>query len=104
LRARIAGDGNAQGVVIIDEHRIGYFAPENGGFVELSQVTRIELINKEWRVHHLSGAPVHIPINAPKAVDLVDVFSTLPGISLLTLHAAMTSDAETPELVWARPN
>ncbi len=91
VRARLGSDGSAQGVVLIDEHRIGYFGPDTGGFVDLGNLTRLDVYNGKWILHGQDGARLDIPFDAPKADGLLDLFAQLQGVTLARLHSALAT-------------
>ena len=104
LRARLTSAGTAKGVVLIDERRIGYFGPDNGGFVEMQDLMRLEYFDNGWLLTHRAGPPLFVPMDAPNADELLDLFASLPGLSLLRLTAAINGDNPTDRLIWSRKN
>jgi len=105
---RFHAEGLAPGVVQVDEGQITYLAPVGGGFVALSDLTRIEMIFDHWQGRHwrLSQArfqTVTIPAAAKGAEALFDAFVSLPGARPgLILSALERAPAEGPVTVWRR--
>ncbi len=100
LRARIKTDGVAEGVVILDEHRIGYFGPQTGGFVEIKDLVRLDLFDGHWVLHQSEGPFVRIPHDAPNAAALTDLFSQLPGVSLQKVHDSLRKPRGLKQTLW----
>lgn len=96
----------APGVVEVIEGQVGYFGPTFGGFVALDDVIELRLTDfrgaRQWRLKTLSGEVLLIPIDATGAEKLFDAFSTLPGIDMAALSAALNRGASTLPL-WTRP-
>ena len=102
VRAQVGSDGSAQGVVLIDEHRIGYFGPQKGGFVEMQHLTRLDVYNGSWILLHRNGEPLKIPFDAPNADALIDLFAQLPEVTTTTLTQAMRTRQGLLQTVWER--
>ena len=45
-RLRLSSATLSEGVVVIDEARIAYLGPRDGGFVDLPSVTRVEIVSR----------------------------------------------------------
>lgn len=104
LRARLGSDGSAEGVVVIDEHRIGYFGPNTGGFVEMKDLRRLDVYNGAWILHQIDGPRLDIPFDAPKADALLDLFAQLPGVTLAKLHSALATRQGLLQTIWTPPH
>ncbi len=100
-RLRFAGDGDAPGVVSVDEGQISYLAPEGGGFVAASELVELRLLDvggvHMWRMRQSDGQALLIPVNAAGADALFDVFAALPGMDVSRL-----SNARPDTVVWGR--
>ena len=49
-RARVRGHSDGPGMVVIEERRIGYYGPEGGGFIDIDDLVRIELVGRGARL------------------------------------------------------
>lgn len=105
-RARLKSNSTGEGVVLLDEGRIGHFGPETGGFVDIDALTSVQLSGPPgkrcWVLSHLDGPPITIPVTARDADQLIDFLVSLDGVSALPISAAIASDK--PVELWrARP-
>ena len=81
VRFRRGGDG--PGVVTLDERRVIYMGPRDGGVADLDLMVRLEITpqpHAAWRLINADGSHLDIPVNAAGADALFDVFNALPGI------------------------
>lgn len=107
-RLRFHSDGQAPGVVQVDEGQISYLAPEGGGFVALSELTEVELIfdasgGRHWRLAQAGLPTVTIPVAAKGADALFDAFVSLPGARAGHILAALDrAPRDGPATVWRR--
>ncbi len=81
-RIRLADPVPAEGVVQIDEGRVGYFGPLGGAFIDVDNLDRVEITARFWRLSGVDGAQVNIPRGAAGAERLPDALSVLPGFTL----------------------
>lgn len=106
LRFHVAG--GAPGVVQVDEGQITYLAPQNGGFVALSELTEVEMIfgtdgARLWRLSQATYPTITIPAAAKGADALFDAFVSLPGARPGHILAALERDPGAgPVTVWRR--
>lgn len=107
IRMRLSSAGDAQGAVLVDERCVSYFGPNEGGFVYLDSLLRIEVRGEPdaryWVLYHKDDVPLKIPQHAPGADQLFDVFTSLSGLSLMRISAALSPQADEIELVWSKP-
>ncbi|TDX29681.1 hypothetical protein [Rhodovulum visakhapatnamense] len=107
-RNRFRIPGNGPGIVQVDEGQITYLAPRGGGFVALSEITRIEMVFDEtgargWRLSQTRFPEVTIPASASGADALFDVFMALPCANPRAILSALDrSPADGPVTVWSR--
>jgi hypothetical protein len=103
--------GPAEGVVEIDEGRIGYLSPNWGGFMDVGAVVRVELVSRQgllrggghaWVLTSEDGERLTIPLGARGAEGLPDALSPLPGLDLRAGAAALAGRRQGRVLVWAR--
>lgn len=104
-RARFRRGGDGPGVVQVDEGRLAYFGPVEGGTIAIDDMTRVDLVRTgSGPVWEIGGGPERlcIPVSAVGAEALFDVFGALPGLdTALMLRAVEASEAErTP--IWVR--
>lgn len=92
-RRRFAGQGEAPGLVEVDEGRISYFAPAMGGSVSLSDLAEIRLLRLRgrtvWRLKQADGQALLIPADTAGGTALFDAFASLPGIDLDAVVGAL---------------
>jgi hypothetical protein len=83
-KARLPGQGDGPGTVVVAERRIGYLGPLGGGFVDLDALDRIDIVSGPggglWRLHVTGAPPLDIPAGAEGAERLHDALASLPGI------------------------
>jgi hypothetical protein len=101
----------SEGVVVIDEARIAYLGPRDGGFVDLPAVTRVEIVSRPhlppasphaWVITAEDGTRLTIPLGAEGADGLFDALSPLPGIDFDAGIAALTARRPGRATVWRK--
>ena len=98
------------GVVTVQEGRIGYYGPEGGGFVRVSELLSIDLVRaglpdrREWLFTDVSGATLRIPNEAEGADQLPDALDVLPGLTYQQLATALLTSRQGGEGLWRRPS
>lgn len=117
-RLRFRGQGDAPGLVVLDEGRVTYMGPRLGGSVSLDELTEIRLLSfrgrRAWRLRQADGQVLLVPLDSAGAGALFDAFSSLPGLTSAALVAALSGDGPVPgqtlpapgatdRLVWRRP-
>ncbi len=110
-RLRLSAGAPAEGVVVIDEARIAYLGPRDGGFVDLPSVTRVEIVSRPhlppasphaWVITTEDGTRLTIPLGAEGADGLIDALSLLPGIDFDAGVAAINARRPGRATVWRR--
>ncbi len=106
-KLKLHPSGTQKGVVLVDERRVGFFDPDHeGGFVDLDALMRLEvrgsLGERYWVLYHEDGPPLSISQNAPGAEQLLDVFSTLSGLSIARFLRAFEVEGDDVQLLWER--
>lgn len=95
-RLRFRGQGDAPGLVVLDESRITYMGPRIGGSISLDELTEIRLLTlrgrRAWRLRQADGQVLLVPLDSTGAEALFDAFASLPGLSSATLVAALAGD------------
>ncbi|MGB0852042.1 MAG: hypothetical protein ACPGVA_10840 [Pikeienuella sp.] len=102
LSAMAGGPLAAPGVVSIDERRIAYFGPTDGGVVSINGLSVISVDGRGgWQLWPEEGEPpVAIPASAEGADGLIDAFSALPGFQPAVAVAALRGGKVTT--IWRR--
>ena len=99
---------HASGVVIIDERRVGYFGPDEGGFLESDALLSVHLQPSEegpaWCLTTEEGRTLIIPVGAEGAEGLYDLFNALPRFKVGEAFGLLDDpDAiAVPRRVWAQ--
>ena len=110
-RVQLRQTSPAEGVVLIDEARIGYFGPRDGGFIDLPAITAVEIVTRPhvppdsahaWVLTADDGARLVIPIGAEGAERLFDALSPLPGIDFDAGVAAVVGPGARRATVWRK--
>lgn len=102
---------DAPGMVEIDEGAVRYYgAAVLGGEMALRDLTEIRLLrlrgHGHWRLRNLRGEALLIPVDAAGAEAMADAFTTLPGLDMGAVSAALAHVADQPDAVrtvWRRP-
>lgn len=102
-RLRFAQDIAAPGLVEVVEGEVRFFGPTLGGAISLADLTELRLITlrgrRIWRLKQRDGQALLIPVDAAGAEALYDAFTTLPGLDMTALLAALTPATTGPGLV-----
>jgi hypothetical protein len=110
-RLRLSAEALDEGVVLIDEARIVYFGPREGGVVDLPSVVRVEIVTRPhllpdsgyaWVITAEDGTRLVIPLGARGAEALPDALTLLPGIDLDAGAAAVAAGAAGRTTVWRK--
>ena len=110
-RLRLSSDTLSEGVVVIEEARIAYLGPRDGGFVDLPAVTRVEIVSRPhlppssphaWVITAEDGTRLTIPLGAEGADALFDALSPLPGIDFDAGIAAVSARRPGRAIVWRK--
>jgi hypothetical protein len=106
LRMRLSR-GDAAGVVLIDERRVGFFGPDAGGFLETDHLFGVDLAvaegGPEWILIGEEADSLRIPVSAKDAEALLDVFSALPGFRVDLAVAHLEDQEHGRHRIWRRP-
>jgi hypothetical protein len=106
-RLRLSAAEMGEGVVVIDEARIGYMGPHDGGFVDLPSLVSVEIVAERSGVHAWiltseDGTRLSIPLGAKGADGIFDALSPLPGIDFDAGAAALGPSGPRRIRVWGR--
>lgn len=84
----------APGLVEVVEGEVRYFGPSIGGAVSLSDLVELRLVTlrgrRLWRLKQRDGQALLIPVDAAGASALYDGFTTLPGLDMAAVLAALS--------------
>lgn len=104
-RARFRGATGGPGIVQVDEGRVTYFGPLTGGTVDLAEMSRLTLDHAakpaHWGLHQPGQPALMIPATAQGADTLFDAFTTLPGLRVQKMLAALSSQDRETVTVWS---
>ena len=108
-RARFdRGVGDGPGVVTVDERRVTYMGPLDGGTVALGELRRLDLdpTARPDPVWVLVGpeSTLHVPITALGAEALLDLFAALPGLRTGRMLAELEGGGDAVVAIWERPD
>jgi len=103
-RIRFHRDTAAPGIVQVVEGQISYFGPETGGFVGISQMVELHLVDhgKTWRLVTPEEA-LQIPVAAQGSDALFDAFAQLNGLRMAEVLAALDHPQAT-RVLWLHPS
>lgn len=112
LSALTQGEGDAPGVVQIDERRVAYFGPHQGGLVSINDIFAIEIwtaddahwrAEAEWVLRWSDVEPaLIIPVSAKGADGLADAFTALPGFGVERAISALKGPDGSTVTIWRR--
>ncbi len=105
-RMRFQRAGNAPGVVQIVEGQISYFGPTNGGFMALSDLVELHLVEHgaSWQLIGQDDTRLEIPVAATGADALFDLFARLPELRMQLLLDALDDPAPpSARALWLHP-
>lgn len=106
-RIRFRRKQKAPGMVDVNEREISYFGPLHGKTISLESLHKIELRESEayaaiWVLHHTDGDPMIVPTTAKGADDLFDAFTSLSGVKMDVLVAALNKVPIHNQVIWER--
>jgi hypothetical protein len=96
------------GIVAIDEGRIGYLGPRDGGYVDLPTLVEVALVERAggagraWVLRSDDGTALEIPLGAVGAERLPDALAALPGFDLSRGVTALARPGGRHKPVWTR--
>lgn len=106
-RIRFRRSQKAPGMVDVTEREISYFGPMHGKTVSLESLSKIELRESEayaaiWVLHHTEGDPMIVPTTAKGSERLFDAFTSLSGVKMDALVAAVNQVPVHSQVIWER--
>lgn len=104
-KVRFRPDSDGPGVVTLDERRVTYLGPLDGGVADLDLMVQLDLTPAPaWRLINADGTYVDIPTNARGVEMLFDVFTALPGIKTEYMLSMMDRTPRGSVTVWMAPD
>ncbi len=106
---RFAMRDDVSGIVEVLEGQITYLSPTGGGFVALSELSRIRHVIDDqdrpfWLLSQRDASDLAVPVYAAGADALFDVFVSLPGAEAKEFLTALDRKrADGPITVWRPP-
>lgn len=110
-RVRFSAAAPSEGVVLIDEARIVYMGPRDGGVVDLPAIVAVEIVTRPhvppasphaWVITAEDGTRLTIPLGAEGAERLVSALTPLPGIDFDAGVAAVAGTGARRTVVWRK--
>ena len=106
-RLQFSRPTTAQGMVEVDEAQIGYYGPDDGGFISLQDMVELRLLRiagrQMWRLKQSDGQALLIPLDAQGAAALFDAFAALPDMDTAALVAGLSGETAEIKPIWRRP-
>lgn len=103
-KVRFQRDGDGPGVVTLDERRVTYLGPLDGGVADLDLMVQLDLTPAPaWRLINEDGHYLDIPTNARGVEALFDVFSALPGMKTEYMLSVLARTRPAQMTVWMAP-
>ncbi|MCF2871186.1 hypothetical protein L0664_08915 [Octadecabacter sp. G9-8] len=104
-KVRFKSDGDGPGVVTLDERRVTYLGPLDGGVADLDLMVQLDLTPAPaWRLINADGNYIDIPTNAMGVEALFDVFLALPGIKTEYMLSVLQRTRPAQMTVWMAPD
>lgn len=104
-KVRFRPDGDGPGVVTLDERRVTYLGPLDGGVADLDLMVQLDLTPAPaWRIINADGNHIDIPTNALGVEALFDVFSALPGLKTEYMLSVLARTRPAQMTVWMAPD
>ncbi len=110
-RVRLRGDLRAAGVVEVQERKITYYGPDDGGVVSLNDLRRIDIVsthslpfvdNLTWRLSDQEGFALNIPVGATGTDIMIDNFSVLDGVNYELIVKALSATDDAVFTIWKK--
>lgn len=116
-KVRFRPQSNGAGVVTVDERRVTYLGPLDGGVADLDLMVQLDLkpaakatLSSKtppaaaWRLINADGNYVDIPTNAMGVEALFDVFLALPGMKTEYMLSVLERTPYAQMTVWMAPD
>ncbi|MEL6960149.1 MAG: hypothetical protein AAGL89_14480 [Pseudomonadota bacterium] len=108
-RVRFRNRAAGPGVVTLDERRVIYMGPEDGGVADLDLMVQLDLaqprgMGPAWRIINADGNHLDIPVGAAGADQLFDAFTALPGMKTDYMLSLLDQPRPAGMTVWIAPD
>ena len=103
-KVRFRGTSDGAGVVTLDERRVTYLGPLDGGVADLDLMVQLDLTPAPaWRLINGDGNYIDIPTDAMGVEALFDVFTALPGMKTEYMLSVLSRTRAAQMTVWMAP-
>ncbi|TNC72375.1 hypothetical protein [Rubellimicrobium roseum] len=105
-RWRFSRSQGGPGFVQVDERRLVYWGPLDGGTMDLDNLARLDLDPGagRWLLTGLRGEVLAVPTTAQGSEALFDLFTALPGLRPEAMLSALERTEGPPVTLWRAPN
>lgn len=104
-KVRFTPDDDGPGVVTLDERRVTYLGPLDGGVADLDLMVQLDLTPlPAWRLISGDGSHLEIPTNARGVEALLDAFTALPGLKTEYMLSVLSREKPARMTVWMAPH
>lgn len=104
-KVRFRPDSDGPGVVTLDERRVTYLGPVDGGVADLDLMVQLDLTTAPaWRLINGDGHYLDIPTDARGVEMLFEVFTALPGIKTQHILNSLEQGRTAQMTVWMAPD
>lgn len=104
-KLRFRPDSDGPGVVTLDERRVTYLGPFNGGVADLDLMVQLDLTPAPaWRLINRDGSHLDIPTDARGVEMLFEVFTALPGMKTGYMLSVLERTPYAQMTVWMAPD
>jgi len=104
-KVRFRPNSDGAGVVTLDERRVTYLGPIDGGVADLDLMVQLDITpDPAWRIINGGGEHLDIPTDAMGVEALFDVFTALPGIKTEYMLSLLNSPRPAKMTVWMAPD
>ena len=105
-RGRFRQAASGPGIVNLDEGRVTYMGPLDGGVIDIEDMSVLLLDTRSrpsvWVLRQSHAAPLHIPVTATGADRLFDAFLRLPGIQTGQMVWKLNHSRADLTVIWER--
>lgn len=104
-KVRFRGDSDGPGVVVLDERRVTYLGPTDGGVAYLDLMVQLDITPAPaWRLINGDGGYIDIPTDAKGVEVLFDAFTALPGLRTEHMLSVLERTKPAQMTVWMAPD
>ncbi|MEN8841072.1 MAG: hypothetical protein ABF254_11025 [Octadecabacter sp.] len=104
-KVRFRPNSDGAGVVTLDERRVTYLGPLDGGVADLDLMVQLDITPAPaWRIINRGGEHLDIPTDALGVEALFDVFATLPGMKTEYMLSLLNTPRTARMTIWMAPD